>query len=423
MSIRTLTLIASLLATPVAFGQGNILLVIADDLGTDRVGAYAENPDPGHTPTIDRLAADGVLFRNAWVNPVCSATRARLFTGLQCFRTGVGGVINANQPDVGLQPGSVTIASVLGATYSTAILGKWHLADSSQPGDHALRVGGFDHHHGSLYNLGNGSLTDYFWWWKHTDGVSVLTNTYATTDSANEAIDAIRNLPEPWFVVLAFNAPHQPLHVPPLDLHTFGQVSDDVSMFKAMVEALDTELERVLREVHPEDTVIFVSDNGPYYNVITAPQDPRHGKATMFEGGLRVPLIVRGPDVARPGSECSGLVEITDLFETIAELAGLPADTEDSVSILPYLRDPDRPSLRAAIYAERFATTPSYDSWARAIRGARYKLIRVPSGDQFYDLDVDPFEQTDLLESGLDAGQQGEFDFLDGQLRRLYADL
>ena len=85
--------LASLLATPL-FAPDNVLLLIADDLGVDRIGAYAEHPDPGLTPNIDRLAERGVLFRNCWSNPYCSATRATIWTGRYCFRTGVGWYVN-----------------------------------------------------------------------------------------------------------------------------------------------------------------------------------------------------------------------------------------------------------------------------------------------------------------------------------------
>ncbi|TDJ78437.1 MAG: N-acetylgalactosamine 6-sulfatase (GALNS), partial [Planctomycetota bacterium] len=113
---------------------------------------------------------------------------------------------------------------------------------------------------------------------------------YATTDSADEAIAAIRTLPEPWFVWLAFNAPHKPVHEPPAHLHTYAPPLVGIpTLYRAMVEAMDTEMGRVLAEIGPEDTVIFLGDNGPYEEAITAPQDPTHGKGTIFEGGSACP--------------------------------------------------------------------------------------------------------------------------------------
>ena len=411
-----------LLGARPALAQRNVLVIVADDLGPDRVGAYAENPDPGRTPNIDRLAANGVLFRTVWASPFCSPARACFLTGQHSFRTGIGVRIAWNQPDYGLQPGFAPIAERLRPLYSSAAIGKWHLADNSQPTDHPLRVGGFEHHHGSLFNLGGfqgGYQSSYFYWQKFIDGQPEISEVYATTDSADEAIAAIRRLPEPWFVWLAFNAPHLPAHVPPAHLHTYPPPLAGVpNQYRAMVEAMDTEMGRVLAEIGPEDTVIFTSDNGPYEQAITAPQDPTHGKGTIFEGGLRVPLIVVGPDVERPGSECAALVSATDLLATIADITGLPMSAPDSISFHPYLSNPDRPSIRRTLYSEHFGPNgpPPFEHWRRAIRDERYKLHRGSNADQFYDLELDPYEQSDLLEVGLDEAQRERYQYLDRQM-------
>jgi hypothetical protein len=131
-----------------------------------------------------------------------------------------------------------------------------------------------------------------------------------------------------------------------------------------MVEAMDTLVGRVLAEVEPEildDTlVLFVADNGTPMNLIVPPFVPAHGKTTVFEGGVNVPLIVKGPMVAMPGAECEALVQTLDLYATIAETAGVdheahaPGVTFDTRSLVPYLVNPLQPSLRGTLYTDLF---------------------------------------------------------------------
>ena len=164
---------------------------------------------------------------------------------------------------------------------------------------------------------------------------------------------------------------------------------------RAMTEAMDSELARILQSVPPNTWVIFVGDNGTANEATDGGTPPSHSKGTVYEGGVNVPLIITGPGVV-PG-ECRALVNTTDLFATIADLAGVPSSAEDSVSLLPYLSDPKLPSLREWVFAESFGK----ENYQRAIRGARYKLIRrydgVAVSESFYDLQEDPSEQTDLL--------------------------
>ena len=131
-----------------------------------------------------------------------------------------------------------------------------------------------------------------------------------------------------------------------------------------------------------------------------------------------MPLIVVGPDVERPGSECAALVSATDLMATIADITGVPMSAPDSISFHPYLSDPDRPSIRRTLYSERFAPNgpPPFEHWRRAIRDERFKLHRESSADQFYDLQLDPYEQSNLLEVGLDEAQMERYRYLDRQM-------
>ena len=410
--------------------QENVLLIVADDVGVDRVGCYAEHPNPGHTPTIDGLAARGVLFRNAWSSPLCSPTRAGLLTGRHAFRTGVGDVVDyGSGTGQALPLAETTLPELLDAgtagRWSAAAIGKWHLGTASAGGPAHPLLSGFAHHSGALGNLGTSAAPgDYVAYLKAVDGQLTPSRVYATTDAVDDALAAIGAMNEPWFVYLCFNAAHQPYQAPPAELHSFdlGPDATPVQYMKAMTEAMDTEIGRLLRSL-PEavlrrTTVVVVGDNGTDPDATTAPFVKSHAKGTVYEGGVNVPLIVAGPRVRRPGSECAALVQTLDLFATVADIAGVspasalpPGARLDSVSLLPYLDDPWQPSLRRYAFTETFAPNGDgpYDHVERALRGDRYKLVRKlshvvgPGGpeeltiDELYDLLADPFEHDDLL--------------------------
>ena len=411
--LRVLLLAAAALA-PAARASDNVLLVVADDVGVDRVGAYGEHPDPGNTPTVDRLAREGILFRRAWATPYCSPTRATILTGRLPFRTGVGAVIQGST-SFALDPGELGLPELLAAGTAgrvrSVMIGKWHLAGLSLGAPVHPFGFGYEAHAGSLFNL-----PDYEGWTKSVNGALGPESTYATVDTTDDALRAVSFLPEPWFVHVAYNAPHTPFHAPPPHLHSFALSGDPdatpVPHVKAAIEALDAELGRLLAGMDPgvraRTTVIFVGDNGTHAAATDAPFLPEHAKGTCYEGGLRVPLVVAGPDVGPRGAECGALVQTTDLFATIAELLGVDAASAappglvlDSISLVPYLADPARPSLRADAYAERFFPNglPPYLVHTRAVREARYKLIRWEdeAREELYDLVLDPFETQDLL--------------------------
>ncbi len=378
---------------------GNILLLVADDLGTDKLAAYGEHPVPSPTPVIDELAATSVLFRSAYASPSCSPTRAALLTGRYGSRLGIGTIVDADSSQA-LAPEEIGLPQVLAsAGYTSALAGKWHLAGlyaddfTTHPAQY-----GFAQHAGSMHNLrtalgGEPDDAGYFFWQKNTDGALAYTSTYATTDTVDDAIRYVETLPEPWLVQVSFNAPHIPLHWPPPELHdqpvTTGGGDLQLRQYDAMVQAMDTELGRLLDalgERREQTTIIFLGDNGTPGQSIRPPWDPDRGKGTLYEGGVRVPLLVSGPAVRTPGSS-SALVHVVDLFPTLARLAGLPAletpdgrqPSLDGRSILPALRTPSEPTqLRDVVLAELFKPndTDSPLEESRTLRDSRYKLIR-----------------------------------------------
>ncbi len=400
--------------------QPNIVLILADDLGVDLLSAYQEAVAPPCTPNIDALANSGLLFRNAWTNPVCTPTRAAVLTGRHGFRTGIGDVGDS----VGLPLAELTIPE-MPVGYQTAAVGKWHLAGNL--GDLHPNETGFGYFAGPI----GGGLPDYFQWPKVINGRSSIASTYATTDTTDEAIAAISTMSEPWFTYVAFNSPHTPWHEPPPELcpastscsfgfcDTLHSGASDRRLGKAMVEAMDTEIGRLLDAIDaidPNAIVVFMGDNGSPGQLTRSPFEADHAKGTMYEGGVNVPLIVRAPGITQ--GECQALVSSVDLFATFAELAGISAPTEDSVSLLPYFRNANQ-ALREVVYTERFSpngSLPPIAEHSRCVRNSGYKLIRINGQqDQFYDLLNDPFETTNLI-GGLSVAEQIAFDQLEAEL-------
>lgn len=398
----------------------NIILIVADDFGVDLVSAYNEGLAPPCTPSLDALSSEGMLFRNAWAYPVCSATRAAIQTGRYGFRNGIGEVIMGMQ--AGLPLSAVVLPEMLNG-YDSRYVGKWHLSGSL--GNLHPNQSGYSDFVGTL----RGGIPDYFAWDKVTNGQSEPVTTYATIETTDDAITSLQDATPPFFLQVSYHAPHTPWHAPPVQLCTGGPCSDSwceslpadptpAEYVKAMTEALDTEVGRLLQEIDavPNTYVFFIGDNGTARQASEPPFLPSHAKGSVYEGGVNVPFIVRGPGVTP--AECSGLVSCVDFFATFAELAGISAPTEDSVSIAPYFSDPTT-ALRGTVYAESFqplfGTLPFTDH-NRAIRSSRYKVIRrTGEADEFYDLFVDGFETNDLLAPGappLSTKQQAAYQAL-----------
>jgi arylsulfatase B len=391
---------------------GNVLILLADDMGVDKVGVYGEHPEPPPTPVIDALAAGGVLFRNAYASPSCSPTRASLLTGRYPRRSGLGEVVQVRFSDYQLRLDEVLLPEVLGHSsfdYTSVALGKWHLAGfGSESGMRHPLDQGFSHHAGSFGNPGSASQLPeeelgYEYWEKVVDGEAAFTRVYMTTDTVDDAIAQVAALPEPWFLYVALNAPHDPFHLPPEHLHGFDldESSPPPLRYAAMVEAMDTELGRLLDSIDPavfeRTTVVFAGDNGTHEQAIRPPWDAVRSKTTLFEGGVNVPLVVSGPLVSAPGSECGALVHVADLFATVAEIGGVrvqpPGLVEpvrdvdaldtDGLSLLPFLADPGHPSLRRYAWTEKFADNGfgPYRVDGRTVQDAEYKLVTYQGGD------------------------------------------
>ncbi len=432
---RLLVIALLLLACVAHAAQQNILLVIADDYGADSSVLY--NPASASvslppTPNISALATNGVVFRNAYANPVCSPTRASLITGRYGFRTGIGDVIlGAGSPS--LTATELTLPEVFAANpslnYQLAHFGKWHL--NNQPNSPST-IGGWPTFAGSL----GGAVANYTNWTKTTNGTSFTTTNYATTDLVNDAVAWIAaRTNQPWFAWVAFNAAHTPLHKPPNALapHYTGHSGTPMNInnnprpyYEAMVEAMDTELGRLLASVNRTNThIIFLGDNGTPGQVIQSPFVSAKAKATIYEGGVKVPMVVAGPSVVNPGRTNDTLVHAVDVFATILAMAGisnaatLTTNTIDSQSFLPALTSTS--NLTRYAFVERFDTNAPSDG-GRALRNAQFKLLSFDDGGaEFYDLLADPAENTNLLTGTMTATQQANYHSLTMRLG-LYQD-
>jgi arylsulfatase B len=393
----------------------NVLLIIADDFGTDAQSLYNPTANTAPTPNINSLASTGVRFTNAYACPLCSPTRACMITGRLGFRSGVGTVVSVASGN-SLPASELTLPEVItqnnGLGIQSASFGKWHLnaGNPTLVANGPNTLGGWPHYAGCTA----GALASYTSWQKTINGVTSTVTTYATTDVVNDAvawINARNTASQPWFAWVAFNAPHSPFHNPPTSLHGYGaNPATNALKYRAAVESMDTEIGRLLLSVNSATTdVIFIGDNGTPGMVIQSPYNNTRAKDTLYEGGTRVPLIIKGPSVISGGRASDALVHAVDLFSTILEMAEVPLPSNvslDSKSLMPILAN--QSDSRTRLYCELFdqaATTTG----GRAIRDDRYKLIRPNSGsDEFYDLLADPAEAANLLPN-MNATQQARY--------------
>jgi arylsulfatase A-like enzyme len=405
----------------------NVLLIIADDLGSEATSLYPDLAgDAGQVPipNIESLAQNGLVFDNAWASPVCSPTRGTIVSGLYGYRTGVTTVGNVLPTDTVSLFDRITAES---PDYAQALFGKYHLGGGSidpRPGgafpdapkilQHARDIG-ITNYRGIL----GGGLTDYYNWTAFDlNGPAVATTTYATTALTNFAIDFIHQQKatrpdKPWFLYQSFNAPHaanggnSPYQVPPAELHHVdlskvgspkpGDYATNIPVYQADIQALDTELGRLLKEVDFTNTVvIFVGDNGVPPPVKDATGGLRNSKGSAYEGGVRVPLVITGAGVTRRGRE-DELFVTADLYATILSLTGIPvSQVNNSYSLKSLLSDEAASSGRTHSFTE---TSTGTSSRHYALKDRRYKLVYELGSRELYDLVADPKETTNLYTS------------------------
>ena len=411
-------------ATPtLPMARPNILFIIADDLGWADVAFHGGNKP---TPNLDRLAAESLELTQHYVYPVCSPTRAALLSGRYATRFGV-----TNPQNPRAYPwDTVTLARALkSAGYDTALIGKWHLGSSPDWGPQKF---GFDHSYGSLaggvgpwnhrYKQGEHSIT-----W-HRNGKLIEETGHVTDLLAREAIQWLESRAErPFFLYLPFTAVHIPIREPEEFVRRVPKEITEPSRreYAACVMHLDDAVGRVLAALQKSGKahntlVVFTSDNGGY--PIARNDDPQYPadnyeagpaggdnhplrgmKTTAYEGGIRVPALVRWPARLTPG-KLAAPVHITDWMPTFCGLAGYRPEKDlrwDGQDIGLLLTGTQAPKPRALYWA-----APGFR--AQAVRVGDWKLIvnnpRAAAGEkksaketvELFDLAADPNESTDL---------------------------
>jgi arylsulfatase A-like enzyme len=399
----------------------NIVLILADDMGYGDLGCYG-CPDI-RTPNIDSLAKRGVRLTSFYSNgPECTPTRTGLLTGryqhrvggLECA-IGLGNVGRyddairlANQHELGLPADrSVLARSLKDAGYATAICGKWHLG--YEPKFLPLKHG-FDYAFGPL-----GGAVDYF---HHNEpgGEPMLylndrpvnRQGYMTDLIAEEACGFLRRAAQPFFLYVPFTAPHSPFQgpgdggQPPASSANMGRGSRE--KYVEMVERLDTCVGSILKTLDETGAadgtlVIFASDNG---GPMHSRNDPFSGrKGTTYEGGIRVPCIMRWPGKLTPASDSSQVGITMDLTASILNLAGAglaSGQSFDGMDLINHVRQGKANTPRTLFWRQRRGET----TW-RGVRDGDLKLVSRQDGDKrqdwLFDLAADPAEKTDMAAS------------------------
>lgn len=381
----------------ITVAKPNILLIIADDVGLDATPNSAISGQKPIMPNLLKLQQEGLQFNNLWSNPTCTPTRATILTGKYAFRT--------NMTSVGdeLATSETSLQQLLQSKntgYSTAVIGKWHLSNDA---NHPMSMG-VGHYEGLL----SGTAQSYTNWSYTKDGQTTTSTDYITTKFSDAAIDWLDQQTTPWFLWLAYTAPHTPFHLPPSHLHTQTGLVDDASAiaanplpyYLAALEAMDTEMGRVIAsmsEGEKENTIIiFIGDNGSP-NQVAQTYNSNRVKGTVYQGGVNVPMVIAGKGVGRLNETEDALINTTDLFATIANLAGIDSVTiHDSQNFANLLTNASNPS-RKYTYAEIGSTTGSGDY---TIRNATHKYIRFEDGSEsLFDLIANPLERPDLLQA------------------------
>jgi arylsulfatase A len=388
----------------------NILLILADDLGYECVGA--NGGESYKTPNLDRLAENGMRFDHAYAQPLCTPTRVQLMTGQSNVRNYVG---------FGkLDPKSPTFASILQKVgYKTAMVGKWQLGKNpDQP-----RKAGFDEHllwqHTQPRVDAENADTRYGNPVLERDGqpIAAPEGSYGPDLTLEFAWDFMsRHKDGPFLLYYSDILPHCP-QVPTPDSAAWASANDrskdykgDVQYFDDMVAHMDKNVGRLIAMldelgIRDNTLVLFLGDNGCDAPVVTRwrGKEIKAGKGKTTRAGMHVPLIANWPGVISPGSICEELVDTTDFVPTLCEVAAaaLPREVSfDGVSFLPILRG-GKGQPREWIYSWYSATL------AKVHELAFDKRFKLYADGRFYDMDADPLEQSPLDEAKLDAAASG----------------
>ena len=403
----------------------NIVFILADDLGYADVACYGR-PDL-RTPNVDRLAARGVRFLQAYANSaVCTATRVGLITGRYQYRLRVGlEEPLAGNADVGLEPSHPTLPSLLRkAGYGTTLVGKWHLGTLPKFGP---LQSGYDHFYGfrggalDYYSHANPAGKDDLW----DQDVPVQQAGYLTELLGNRAVDVVNGYArsrQPFMLSLHLNAPHWPWEAPGDEAESerlrtqrgglFDLEGGSQRTYQRMIEAMDLQIGRVLRALHArgliDDTiVIFTSDNGGERFADTWPFTGK--KTELLEGGLRIPAVISWPARIPRGRTTDQVAISMDWVPTLLAAAGAapdPAYPSDGVNLLSVLTRHAPPIPRKLYWRYK-------GNAQRAMRDGDLKFLKIRDNTFLFDVVADPLERANLKHRRQDDYQRLEREWLD----------
>lgn len=418
-----------------AADRPNILLIFTDDQGYYDV-SYNGLEDI-ETPVLDALAEEGMRFDNFYANcPVCSPSRAALLTGRQQDLVGVQGVIRDLKDNTWgyWDPNSTSIATVLGNNgYETALVGKWHLG-LEEPNIPNQR--GFKYFKGFLGDM----MDDYYHHRRHGHNFMRENRTvidpegHATDLFSQWAVDYIGEASkkeEPFFLYLAYNAPHSPIQPPPEWVDRVMErepgIAEKRAKLVALVEHMDAGIGEVVQAlkdngVYRNTVIIFSSDNGGSLRFGSDNGPLREGKGTVYEGGLLVPTLVIWKDEIAAGSKTDHTGMTMDIFPTILEICGIEWNVPiEGVSFAPVLQGQAVDvSQRAMIFSRREGGMAYNGKTIEAVRIGDFKLLQnYPFAPyELYNIVEDPYERNNLLEgkSGNQLNQVPQFSQLRARL-------
>lgn len=442
LCVLSVLLVIFYAALSFAQNQPNIIVILSDDQGIDAVeGANWPNNLNCHTPNISALANQGRIFVNARVQPYCSPTRAGIMSGRSGLRTGVIGVVSRQEaaiPDrdlVSLQGYETTIAEVLkDVGYYTIHIDKWHCGYNSQMGQRPEQQGFMVVH----------NRNDYY----YLDDPDTVGDEHISR-MVNLSVDEVNNRPDPnqpYALFFWTIEPHKKYN-PDSNGFWWWRVDEsllpsgsnyynanprndtEVDRYRATVEALDTEIGRMLNELgvvnssmqyrrNSNTLVIYLGDNGTPQEVAPVPD---HAKGSGYEGGIRVPFFVMGENVPDDGAVLDRLVNHEDIFETIADIVeatpqqrgSAPRNSYSFADSIGWSQNP----LPQREFTLSNVARVSYNDQYVVLADKQYKLFAKAggpyldplSGDEFYDLSSDPNELDDLNKSHMKPAQKAAY--------------
>ncbi len=375
----------------------NVVLILTDDQGWGDLGINGNQAI--QTPVVDQLARQGISFDRFFVSPVSAPTRASLLTGRDHLRTGVSWVTGRN---VVLKENEVTIAEMLKASgYTTGCFGKWH---NGEQYPNTPRAQGFD----EFFGFKAGHTNRYFDPRLEHDGKEVQCRGYITDILTDVASDFIRNNKDhPFFCYIPYNAPHGPFQVPDryFDRYKEKGFDDKTSAVYGMCENIDENVGRLTNLIDSlglrENTILlYLTDNGP--NGVRYNGGMKGIKASVDEGGSRVPLFIRYPGVFKEHRVVKEISAHIDIFPTLMELCHVKIPDSlalDGRSLVPLMKGEkiNWPDRKLFTYQDLSRDVLNY---AGAVRTSRYRLVFRPKKDyMLYDMVEDPQQKNNIADS------------------------